>query len=71
MTREQNPAGALRIFTVGQRVAIEPWADLWMRGAKYARIERVGRKGVMTIRLEGFTPARHRVHASCLTPTGE
>lgn len=33
-------------FEVGDRVALAPWHDLWMRGVRFGRVTRIGRKWV-------------------------
>jgi hypothetical protein len=34
----------LEDFAVGQRVQVHPACDLWMRGARYGTVEKVGRQ---------------------------
>jgi hypothetical protein len=42
MSRTNTPK--LLGYQVGQRVEIHPATDLWIRGARYGTIQRVGRK---------------------------
>lgn len=51
-------------FEPGDRVELHPATDLWMRGARYAIVQKV-RKGIVTILVDGVgrrstTPANLR-----------
>lgn len=41
----------LRDFRVGDRVELHPATDMWMRGARYGEVKRIGRK-LLTVRLD-------------------
>lgn len=41
----------LDTFKVGQRVQLNPVCDLWMRGARWGNVEKIGRKYV-SVRLD-------------------
>lgn len=36
----------IRIFREGQRVALKPHLDAWMRGARYGTVAKITRNGV-------------------------
>jgi hypothetical protein len=38
-------------FTVGQRIELSPACDLWMRGARFGNVAKIGRKFV-TVKLD-------------------
>lgn len=38
-------------YTIGQRVAMHPATDRWMRGDRYGTVERVGRK-YLSVRMD-------------------
>ncbi len=51
----------LQNFVPGDRVQLAPHHDLWMRGAKYGTVERIGRRAVhvrldVTRRLARLSP---------------
>ena len=41
----------LKDFTVGMRVELHPGTDLWMRGARYGNVTKIGRK-VLHVKLD-------------------
>lgn len=47
-------------FTVGTRVQMHPATDLWMRGARYGDVVKVGRK-YLVVKLDAL-PKLVRVH---------
>lgn len=44
-------------FTIGQRVELHPGTDLWMMGARFGTVTKIGRKFV-TVKLDRLTRAK-------------
>lgn len=61
MAKFLGPFDSLNAFGVGDRVELHPATDLWMRGARFGEVIRVGRKA-LTVRLDAIPdrPARVR-----------
>lgn len=52
-------------FEVGDRVALAPWLDLWMRGVRFGNVTGVGRKYVR-VRFDGDTAEQRLCHPTNL-----
>lgn len=56
-------------FTVGERVQLHPATDLWMRGARYGSVVKIGRL-LVSVRLDA-TDRTVNMHPDNLLHSGE
>jgi hypothetical protein len=45
---------ALNDFNIGDRVELHPATDLWMRGARFGVVEKIGRQ-LLTVKLDALS----------------
>lgn len=43
-----------RVFRKGTRVELHPALDLWMRGARYGTVTRIGKRGAIYVKLDNL-----------------